>query len=165
MTIHETIREMRTQFESKDVEIEELEREIAELKDEWSDAIELASSTIKLDWEDGQDSELDNDVYSLFESIQELKEKLHSLKIEKIDCFSFGEWSVADTFVCAIEYNDTSGLSRKEEKQLNSFLRSIETYLQHGHIVWDGESEFDECEISGLRANCSKMRIILTSKG
>lgn len=163
-TIQETIAEMWAQYYSKDVDIEETEKELAELKEEWVDAIEMASSTIELDWEDGQDS-WNTELSELFEQIQELKEKLHNLRIEKADSLSFGEWSIADTFVCAIEYNDSSALSRTEEKQLDAFLCSIETYLQHGCIVWEGESEFDECEITGIRANCFKMKIILTSKG
>lgn len=159
-TMQETIAEMWVQYYSKDVEIEETEKELAELKEEWNDAIELASSTIELDWEDGQDS-WNTELSELFEQIQDLKRKLHSLEIEKVDCLSFGEWSIADAFVCAIEYNDSSALSRKEEKQMDAFLCSIEEYLKHGHIVWEGESEFEECEITGLRANCSKMKIIL----
>ena len=164
MTIQETIAEMWVQYYSKDVEIEDTEKELQETKEEWSNAIEMANCIVESEWTDELDKELDNEVYSLFETIQELKEKLHDLRIEKADSLSFGEWSIANTFVCAIEYNDSSALSRKEDKQLDAFLCSIEEYLKHGHIVWEGESEFEECEITGLRANCSKMKIILTSK-
>jgi len=58
------------------------------------------------------------------------------------------EYTIADGFVCAIEYGDTSGLSGSEEAELNDFLDAL------GSGCWEYEEEtyFGTCEVCGYGA-------------
>jgi hypothetical protein len=66
------------------------------------------------------------------------------------------EFTLAHHWACPIEYGDDSGMSDEESRQLESFLRSVETDCGPGHWVWpdDEEDNFTRDEITGLRANC-----------
>lgn len=65
------------------------------------------------------------------------------------------ESTILDCFVCAIEYNDHSGLSDEEESQINDWL---ENYPCCNFVYGDIE-EFARCEITGLMGNCVNVKI------
>lgn len=65
------------------------------------------------------------------------------------------EATILDCFVCAIEYNDPSGLSDEEESQLNDWLGNYPCCL----FEYGDSGEFARCEITGLMGNCVNVKI------
>ena len=65
------------------------------------------------------------------------------------------EATIAECFVCAIEYNDYSGLSDEEEKHL------VEWLADYPYCIFEyGDSEeFAKCEITGLMGSCVNVKI------
>ena len=64
---------------------------------------------------------------------------------------------IAEYFICAIEYGDTTGLSDKEEIQLNDWLGN---YPCSCCMFEYGEStEFAKCDITGLMSGCVTVNI------
>ena len=65
------------------------------------------------------------------------------------------EATIAEYFVCAIEYGDYSGLNDEEEKHLDEWLAN------YPHCIFEyGESEeFAKCEITGLMGSCMDVKI------
>ena len=65
------------------------------------------------------------------------------------------EATIAEHLVCAIEYNDMTGLDDKEESQLNDWLADYPSCMfEYGESV-----EFAKCEITGLMGNCINVKI------
>lgn len=65
------------------------------------------------------------------------------------------EATIAECFVCAIEYCDYSGLSDEEESQLNDWLENYPCCM----FEYGESSEFARCEITGLMAACINVKI------
>ena len=65
------------------------------------------------------------------------------------------EATIAECFVCAIEYDDYSGLSDEEEKHL------VEWLADYPYCIFEyGDSdEFAKCEITGLVGSCVNVKI------
>lgn len=65
------------------------------------------------------------------------------------------EATIAEYCVCAIEYNDHSGLSDEEERQINDWLENYPYCMfEYGESI-----EFARCEITGLMGNCIDVKI------
>jgi hypothetical protein len=65
------------------------------------------------------------------------------------------EATILECFVCAIEYNDMTGLDDEEENRLNDWLENYP-----GCIFEYGErDEFAKCKITGLMADCVTVKI------
>ena len=65
------------------------------------------------------------------------------------------EATIAECFICAIEYNDMTGLDDKEEGQLNEWLENYPNCIfEYGESV-----EFARCEITGSIGNCVNVKI------
>ena len=65
------------------------------------------------------------------------------------------EATILECFVCAIEYNDMTGLDDEEESQLNEWLENYPSCMfEYGESV-----EFAKCEITGLIGNCVNVKI------
>lgn len=62
---------------------------------------------------------------------------------------------IAEHFVCAIEYNDMSGLDDKEESQINDWLADYPGCM----FEYGDSNEFAKCEITGLMGNCVNVKI------
>ena len=65
------------------------------------------------------------------------------------------EATIAECFICAIEYNDITGLDDKEENQLNDWLENY----QYCVFEYRESEEFTKCEITGLLGNCVNVKI------
>jgi len=70
--------------------------------------------------------------------------------------FTIGNW-----FASAIINGDYTGLTGKEEQQLDNFLESETRGLPRGH--WDGFGEEDSAgfatdEVTGVKGDCSTVR-------
>ena len=65
------------------------------------------------------------------------------------------EATIAECFVCAIEYDDYSGLTDQEEKHL------VEWLADYPYCIFEyGDSEeFAKCEITGSMASCVNVKI------
>ena len=65
------------------------------------------------------------------------------------------EVTIAEYFVCAIEYGDYSGLDDKEESQLNEWLENYPYCI----FEYGNRDEFTRCEITGLMTTCINVKI------
>ena len=65
------------------------------------------------------------------------------------------EVTIAEYFVCAIEYGDYSGLDDKEESQLNEWLENYRYCI----FEYGNRDEFTRCEITGLMTTCINVKI------
>ena len=63
--------------------------------------------------------------------------------------------TIAECFICAIEYNDYSGLSNEEESQLNEWLENYQNCI----FEYGDSEEFARCEITRLMGNCVNVKI------
>lgn len=65
------------------------------------------------------------------------------------------EVTVAEYFICAIEYGDMSGLDDKEESQINDWLADYPSCMfEYGESV-----EFAKCKITGSIGYCVNVKI------
>ena len=73
----------------------------------------------------------------------------------------YDTYSIAEHWVTAIEYGDMTGLTEKEEKELDLFLGS----LPSGPLCWSWgyEAEFSKDAVTGLMANCLEARLWVSS--
>jgi hypothetical protein len=63
---------------------------------------------------------------------------------------------ICEYYICAIEYDDYSGLSDDEEKAIGKWIESLPQSVTFEH----GESsEVTTCAISGLKAQCLSVKI------
>jgi hypothetical protein len=70
------------------------------------------------------------------------------------------EYTISETFSCALVYQDNSGLDDNEVRQLDAFITSVPQGLIAGtFVIEDGEPSFDRCEICDLHANCVTLRL------
>lgn len=69
----------------------------------------------------------------------------------KFDTYNY---CIGSHFVCAIEYDDESGLTDEESRQLSEFLETLPRGA--GHWSWSEGEEFARCDISGLRGDCTR---------
>ena len=65
------------------------------------------------------------------------------------------EATIAECFVCAIEYGDYSGLTDEEEYQLDDWLKNYPYCI----FEYGDYGEFTRCEITGLMATCINVKI------
>jgi hypothetical protein len=68
-------------------------------------------------------------------------------------------------FGCAIVNNDYSGLTDKEEKQLNQFLNYLKNEYKTTDLIMDSfekEPNFVLCEISNLMDMCNQFTLEIT---
>jgi hypothetical protein len=65
------------------------------------------------------------------------------------------EVTISEWFICAIEYNDMTGLNDEEESQLNEW---IENY-PYCTFEYGERDEFAKCKITGLIADCVTVKI------
>ena len=65
--------------------------------------------------------------------------------------FETYHYRIAECFVCAIEYDDRSGLLPAEERALSRFLDSLP---ESGHWVWGDEPSFTRDDVTGLLGQC-----------
>lgn len=63
--------------------------------------------------------------------------------------------TIAQHFVCAIEYGDMSGLDDKEESLVCAWLDNY----PYCTFVYSASVEFTRCEITGLMADCIEVKI------
>ena len=65
------------------------------------------------------------------------------------------EATIAECFICAIEYGDFSELNDEEESQLDDWLDN------YPYCIFEcGDSEeFERCEITGLMTTCINVKI------
>ena len=65
------------------------------------------------------------------------------------------EVTIAEYFICAIEYGDFSELNDEEESQLDDWLDN------YPYCIFEcGDSEeFERCEITGLMITCINVKI------
>lgn len=73
----------------------------------------------------------------------------------------YDTYTIAEHWVCAIEYGDTTGLTDEEEAELNQWLVA----LPAGPLCWSWSesSEFARDAVSGLMANCLEARLWVSS--
>ena len=65
------------------------------------------------------------------------------------------EVTIAEYFICAIEYGDFSELNDEEESQLNDWLDNYPYCIfEYGNI-----DEYSRCEITGLMGSCVNVKI------
>ena len=66
------------------------------------------------------------------------------------------EATISECFICAIKYNDMTGLDDKEENQLNDWLENYPNCM----FEYGGDSgEFAKCKITGSIENCVTVKI------
>ena len=65
------------------------------------------------------------------------------------------EATILECFVCAIEYNDMTGLDDEEESQLDEWLADYPGCI----FEYEESEEFARCEITGLMGNCVEVKI------
>ena len=65
------------------------------------------------------------------------------------------EVTIAECFVCAIEYGDYPGLDDKEESQLSEWLENYPYCI----FEYGNRDEFTRCEITGLMGSCVNVKI------
>lgn len=69
---------------------------------------------------------------------------------------------IGTQFPCALEYGDNTGLIDGEERQLDAWVLDLIREAEESYDIFDpvlhfkyGEqSEFETCDITGLRGNC-----------
>lgn len=65
------------------------------------------------------------------------------------------EATILESFICAIEYNDMTGLDDEEESLVCAWLESYTNCMfEYGESI-----EFAKCEITGLMGNCVNVKI------
>ena len=72
------------------------------------------------------------------------------------------ETYISTFFPCALEYGDVTGLTKTEECQGNDWYSALvaeaeDRYGVHDpviHFEYGEQSEFETCDITGLRGNC-----------
>ena len=65
------------------------------------------------------------------------------------------EATILECFVCAIEYNDATGLDDEEENLLNDWLENYPRCMfEYGEYL-----EFAKCGITGLMSDCVTVKI------
>ena len=65
------------------------------------------------------------------------------------------EATIEECFICAIEYDDYSGLSDEEEKHLDEWLADYPYCI----FEYGDSEEFAKCEITGLMCSCVNVKI------
>lgn len=65
------------------------------------------------------------------------------------------EAEVAEHYICALEYDDETGLSDEESEQLANWLTSLP---EGSFLVIGEEAGFCRCEVSGMMADCVKVQ-------
>lgn len=76
---------------------------------------------------------------------------------------------IGTQFPCALEYGDNSGLEDGEERQLDDWTSSLvaeaeDRYGVHDpvlHFEYGEQSEFEACDVTGLRGNCVAVSVII----
>lgn len=63
--------------------------------------------------------------------------------------------TIAEHWICAIEYGDYSGLDDTEAEDLDAWLEQYPSCT----FSYGESSEFDGCDISGLMATCIEVEI------
>lgn len=68
---------------------------------------------------------------------------------------------IGTQFPCALEYGDNTGLTKAEERELDDWYSGLvaeaeDRYTKNPAILFEyGEqSEFETCDITGLKGNC-----------
>ena len=69
---------------------------------------------------------------------------------------------IGTQFPCALEYDDLTGLDDDEERQLGAWVLGLIREAEESYDIFDPvihfeygeESEFEVCDITGLRGNC-----------
>ena len=72
------------------------------------------------------------------------------------------ETYIGTQFPCALEYGDNTGLDADEERQLDAWVLDLIGEAEENYDIFDPvihfeygeESEFEICDITGLRGNC-----------
>ena len=72
------------------------------------------------------------------------------------------ETYISTIFPCALEYGDNSGLIDNEERQLDAWVLDLIREAEESYDIFDPvihfeygeETEFEVCDITGLRGNC-----------
>jgi hypothetical protein len=76
---------------------------------------------------------------------------------------------IGTQFPCALEYDDVSGLEEDEERQLDDWYSGLialaeDRYGVHDpvlHFEYGEQSEFETCDVTGLRGNCVAVSVII----
>ena len=153
------IKTMRERISKLEEEKEVKESEIESLVEEWKDIAEGMYKTLNDD--NNVESDFYNDLTQLASEIQSLKESLKDLGEEILEAKIFDEWYIGESYVCAIENGDFSGLDNEDEENVQDFINKIADYSPNFCLVWGEESEFEFCHISGLRSNCLLAKLVL----
>ena len=66
----------------------------------------------------------------------------------------FYEFNIAEDYLSAIFYDDTTGLEENDEKLLNQWINSLSLPTGHWSVNNNEESSFSRCEVTGLMADC-----------
>lgn len=71
------------------------------------------------------------------------------------------ETHIGTQFPCALEYGDNTGLEDDEERQLEDWFSGLvneaeDRYTTNPviHFEYGEESEFETCDVTGLKGNC-----------
>ncbi len=72
------------------------------------------------------------------------------------------ETYIGTQFPCALEYGDNTGLTKTEERELEDWYSGLvaeaeDRYGVHDpflHFEYGEESEFETCDVTGMRGNC-----------
>lgn len=72
------------------------------------------------------------------------------------------ETYIGTQFPCALEYDDVTGLTDNEERQIDDWVFGLideakdhyDIYDPTIHFEYGEQSEFEVCDITGLRGNC-----------
>jgi hypothetical protein len=72
------------------------------------------------------------------------------------------ETYIGTQFPCALEYGDLTGLIDGEERQLDYWVLNLIREAEESYDIFDPvihfeygeESEFETCDITGLKGNC-----------
>lgn len=79
------------------------------------------------------------------------------------------ECYVGTQFPCALEYDDVSGLEEDEERQLDAWILGLVNEVEANyrlfnpvlHFEYGEQSEFETCDVTGLRGNCVAVSVII----
>ena len=63
--------------------------------------------------------------------------------------------TITEHFICAIEYNDMSGLDDDDESLVCAWIDNYPCCM----FEYGDSSEFAKCEITGLMGNCVNVKI------
>ena len=72
---------------------------------------------------------------------------------------------IGTQFPCAIENGDFTGLDDDEDLDLHRWLEAIDTTAKgyspnaYAYFEYGEESEFEECDVTGMRGNCVAVRV------